>query len=131
MRLRFLDMEPEKSSPTPRGDRAAADFVELWHRALAAATATSIHLDGPGRFYFTGLNIACLDLAPAQAIPEEMVKMSPLQSYPVEILPEDPTLAVIGAGIAAQLAEELLNRHGCFRLCSIEGPECSLPIPTA
>ena len=27
--------------------------------------------------------------------------MSPLQSYKVEVLPEDPSLAVIGAGVAA------------------------------
>jgi len=30
-----------------------------------------------------------------------MVKMSPLQNYTVEVLPEDPSLAVIGAGVAA------------------------------
>ena len=50
MRLRFLDMEPEEVFAAARqGDARAADFVKLWHRALAAATATSIHLDGPGR----------------------------------------------------------------------------------
>ena len=32
------------------GDTRCVDFVKLWHRALAAGTATSIHLDGPGKF---------------------------------------------------------------------------------
>jgi hypothetical protein len=32
-----------------------------------------------------------------------MVKMSPLQSYSVESLPETPETAVIGAGTAAEL----------------------------
>jgi hypothetical protein len=35
----------------------------------------------------------------------EMVKMSPLQSYNVEVLPEDPSLAVVGAGVNALVAE--------------------------
>jgi hypothetical protein len=30
-----------------------------------------------------------------------MVKMSPLQSYTLELLPEDPTIAVIGAAEVA------------------------------
>jgi glucokinase len=32
-----------------------------------------------------------------------MVKMSPLQSYSLEAIPETPELAVIGAGTAAEL----------------------------
>ena len=36
--------------------------MKLWHRALAAATATSIHLDGPGRFYIAGPNADFVDL---------------------------------------------------------------------
>jgi hypothetical protein len=31
-----------------------------------------------------------------------MVKMSPLQNYTVEVIPEDPTIALIGAGAAAE-----------------------------
>ena len=49
MRLRFLDMEPDEVFAEARkGDRRCAEFVELWHCALAAATASQIHLEGPG-----------------------------------------------------------------------------------
>jgi glucokinase len=99
MRLRFLDLEPDEIFDHARkGDRRCADFVDLWHRALAAATATQIHLEGPGRFYFTGRDIDRLDLATLKEYLHKMVKMSPLQSYSLEILPEDQDIAVIGAG---------------------------------
>jgi glucokinase len=35
-----------------------------------------------------------------------MVKMSPLQSYSIEAIPETPELAVIGAGTAAELDQK-------------------------
>ncbi len=102
MRLRFLDMEPDEVfAAAKKGDRRCMDFVELWHRALAAATASQIHLEGPGRFYYTGRDIQRLDLSRLQHYLYEMVKMSPLQNYIVEIVPEDPATAVIGAGVAA------------------------------
>lgn len=105
MRLRFLDLEPDEIFAHARkGDRRCAEFVELWHRALAAATATQIHLEGPGRFYFTGRDIDRLDLARLKDFLYKMVKMSPLQSYSLEVLPEDPAIAVIGAGAAALAA---------------------------
>jgi len=105
MRLRFLDLEPDEIFAQARkGDRRCADFVELWHQALAAATASQIHLEGPGRFYFTGRDIQRLDLPRLKEHLYQMVKMSPLQSYTVEVLPEDPTLALIGAGAAAEHA---------------------------
>ncbi len=70
MRLRFLDMEPEEVFAAARqGDARAADFVKLWHRALAAATATSVHIDGPGRFYIAGPNADFVDLNTAQPLP--------------------------------------------------------------
>jgi glucokinase len=75
--------------------------VDLWHRALAAATATQIHLEGAGRFYFTGRDIGRLDLKLLRQYLDEMVKMSPLQSSTLEVLPENRTFAVIGAGAAA------------------------------
>ena len=51
MRLRFLDMEPEEVFEAAKeGDARCLDFKKLWHKALAAATATSIHLRGPGKF---------------------------------------------------------------------------------
>ncbi len=105
MRLRFLDMEPDEVfAAARRGDRRCAEFVELWHRALAAATASQIHLEGAGRFYFTGRDIQRLELPRLKQHLYEMVKMSPLQNYTVEIIPEDPSLAAIGAGVGALIA---------------------------
>jgi glucokinase len=104
MRLRFLDMEPDEVfAAAKKGDRRCIEFVELWHRALAAATASQIHLEGAGRFYYTGRDIQRLDLPRLKQYLYEMIKMSPLQSYTTEILPEDPSIAVIGAGVAAHL----------------------------
>ncbi len=103
MRLRFLDLEPhEIFEHAKNGDKRCADFVERWHCALAAATASQIHLEGAGRFYFTGRDIDRLDLAALREYLYKMVKMSPLQSYSLEVLPEDPAIAVIGAGTAAK-----------------------------
>jgi glucokinase len=106
MRLRFLDMEPDEVfAAAKKGDRRCREFVELSHRALAAATASQIHLEGPGRFYYTGRDIQRLDISLLKQYLYEMIKMSPLQSYTAEILPEDPSLSVIGAGVAALLAD--------------------------
>ena len=102
MRLRFLDLEPHEIFDHARkGDKRCVEFVALWHRALAAATATQIHPEGPGRFYFTGRDIERLDLASLKEQLYRMVKMSPLQGYSLEILPEDLEISVIGAGAAA------------------------------
>jgi glucokinase len=101
MRLRFLDMEPEEIfANAKKGDQRCHDFVDLWHRALAAATASFIHLAGAGRFYFTGHNVGFLDLPLLRSHLETMVRMSPLQSYSLEILPPDDETALIGAGVA-------------------------------
>ena len=106
MRLRFLDMEPDEIfAAAKKGDRRCREFVELAHRALAAATASQIHLEGPGRFYYTGRDIQRLDISLLRQYLYEMIKMSPLQSYIAEILPEDHALSVIGAGVAALLAD--------------------------
>src|SRR5205823_234904 len=62
MRRRFLDLEPEEIFDNARrGDSRCAQFVTRWHRALAAATATSIHLEGPGKFFVTGPNARFID----------------------------------------------------------------------
>ena len=106
MRLRFLDLEPEEIfANAKRGDARCRDFVELWHRALAAGTASAIHLGGPGKFYFTGLNVDFLDLATLRGVLDSMVKMSPLQSYSLEVLPEDDAIGILGAGVAAMRAQ--------------------------
>jgi predicted NBD/HSP70 family sugar kinase len=102
MRMRFLDMEPEEIFAHAReGDQRCRDFVDLWHRALAAATASFIHLAGPGRFYFTGHNVGFLDLSILRPYLESMVKMSTLQSFSLEILHPDDETALIGAGVSA------------------------------
>ena len=102
MRMRFLDLEPEEVFANARtGDTRCQEFVDLWHRALAAATSSFIHLAGPGRFYFTGHNVGFLDLPTLRNHLETMVKMSPLLSYSLEVLePEDET-ALLGAGVSA------------------------------
>jgi glucokinase len=102
MRLRFLDLEPEEVfAQAKQGDQRCREFVELWHRALAAATASFIHLAGPGRFYFTGHNVGFLELSILRPNIESMVKMSTLQSFSLEILPEDDQTALLGAGVSA------------------------------
>jgi predicted NBD/HSP70 family sugar kinase len=102
MRMRFLDLEPEEVFAQARqGDARCREFVDLWHRALAAATASFIHLAGPGRFYFTGHNVGFLELPLLRSHLETMVKMSPLQSFSLEILPPDDETALLGAGVSA------------------------------
>ena len=105
MRLRFLDMEPEEIfAHAKTGDQRCKDFVRLWHRSLAAATANSIHMQGPGRFYYTGFNVRFLDMKLLQHYLQQMVTMSPLQNYTLEIVPMSDDLAVTGAAIAASQA---------------------------
>ena len=102
MRLRFLDLEPEEIfANAKKGDQRCRKFVDLWHRALAAATASFIHLAGAGRFYFTGHNVHFLELPLLRSHLETMVRMSPLQSYSLEIIPPDDETAVLGAGVSA------------------------------
>ena len=101
MRMRFLDMEPEEIFIAARhGDQRSADFVKLWHRALAAGTATSIHLDGPGRFYIAGPNCDYVDLNLLGSYVQDMVKMSPLQGSFFELTPTSHDLALIGAAVS-------------------------------
>ena len=64
-------------------------------------TASFIHLAGPGRFYFTGHNVSFLDVPLLRAHLESMVKMSPLQSFSLEVLPNDDETALLGAGVSA------------------------------
>jgi predicted NBD/HSP70 family sugar kinase len=102
MRLRFLDLEPEEVfANAKKGDQRCRDFVDLWHRALAAATASFIHLAGPGRFYFTGHNVHFLELSLLRSHLETMVRMTSLQSFSLEVLPPEDETALLGAGISA------------------------------
>jgi glucokinase len=102
MRLRFFDLEPEEIfANAKKGDQRCREFVDLWHRALAAATASFIHLAGAGKFYFTGHNVHFLELPLLRSHLETMVRMSPLQSYSLEIIPPEDETAVLGAGVSA------------------------------
>ncbi len=105
MRLRFLDMEPEEvfanATRRVRPDERCVDFRKLWHKALAAATASSIHIGGAGKFFFTGYNVRFLDLNLLREYLHEMVKMSPLQSYQLEIVHDDQTVRILGAAVTA------------------------------
>jgi glucokinase len=103
MRLRFLDLEPEEvfAAAQAGDDPRCSEFVLLWHRALAAATASSIHMNGPGKFYITGLNARFVNLALLNLYTQEMVKMSPLQGYVFEIMPHGDDLAIAGAVVNA------------------------------
>jgi glucokinase len=105
MRLRFLDMEPEEVFAAAReGDARCSTFVKHWHRALAAASATSIHLDGPGKFFIMGPNSQYVDLGLIGQYIHEMVKMSPLQGSLFEIISTSQELAIVGAAVNAQRA---------------------------
>ena len=110
MRLRFLDMEPEEvfaeaRNPQSPDQSRCMDFVKLWHRALAAATATSIHLDGPGKFFITGFNARFVDMVLLKANIATMVKLSPLQSWQLEIVGDNAEMRIIGSAVAAEQAQ--------------------------
>ncbi len=105
MRLRFLDLEPEEVFESAReGDTRCRDFVRLWHRALAAATANSIHVEGPGKFFLTGPNSRFVDLAMLEFHLREMVKMSPLQGSVWQVISTSVEIGVIGAAENARRA---------------------------
>jgi predicted NBD/HSP70 family sugar kinase len=105
MRLRFMDLEPDEVfEQAEAGEARCVEFTKLWHRALAAATATSIHLDGPGKFFITGLNARFVNLTLLKEYLHEMVKLSPLQSYQVEIVPGGEEVATVGAAVNAAQA---------------------------
>ena len=102
MRKRFLDMEPDEVFANAKaGDERCAKFARLWHRALAAGTATSVHISGPGRFFITGPNSRFLDVELLSRYVYEMVKMSPLQGSVFEVTPVDDRIAIIGAAVNA------------------------------
>ncbi|MCI0363219.1 MAG: ROK family protein [Phycisphaerales bacterium] len=107
MRLRFLDIEPEEVFENAKqGDDRCRSFVKLWHRALAGATASSIHLDGPGRFYITGPNSRFIDTALLNMHLHQMVKMSSLQGSFFEVIPTSDEIAIIGAAVSAERAAD-------------------------
>ena len=105
MRLRFMDLEPEEVFQNAKnGDSRCIEFVNRCHRALAAATATSIHMEGPGPFYLTGPNVNWIDVGALDRLVHDMVKMSPLQGSRFEVIPTNDDLGVIGAAVNADRA---------------------------
>jgi predicted NBD/HSP70 family sugar kinase len=107
MRLRFLDLEPEEVfANAAHGDQRCCDFEALWHRALAAASATSIHLEGPGKFYISGPNSRFIRVNLLSQYLHEMVAMSPLQGSVFEVVPTSRDLAVIGAAVNARRVKQ-------------------------
>ena len=105
MRRRFLDMEPEEVfAEAKAGDARCVAFVELWHRALAAATATSIHYEGPGKFYMSGPDSRFVQTEMLQLYLRDMVKMSSLQGSAIEVIPTSDEIAIVGAAVSAAQA---------------------------
>jgi predicted NBD/HSP70 family sugar kinase len=105
MRRRFLDMEPDEVfAEAKAGDQRCAEFAKRWHRALAAATATSIHLEGPGKFYITGHNARFIDIERLNIDLQDMVRMSSLQGSLFEIVPTSDEIAIVGAAVSADRA---------------------------
>jgi predicted NBD/HSP70 family sugar kinase len=105
MRLRFLDLEPEEVFELEKtGDPRCVAFVELWHRALAAAIANSIHLDGPGKFFISGPNVQFVHINLVQIYLHEMVKMSPLQGSALELISTSNEIGIVGAAVSAERA---------------------------
>jgi predicted NBD/HSP70 family sugar kinase len=105
MRLRFMDLEPEEVLENARaGDARCSEFVMLCHRALAAATATSIHMEGPGMFFITGPDVKFIDIGQLDRYLHEMVKMSPLQGSRFEVIPTSDEIGIIGAAVNAERA---------------------------
>jgi predicted NBD/HSP70 family sugar kinase len=121
MRLRFLDMEPEEvfaeARKGPQGGPEAERclrFVRLWHKALAAGTSNSIHMSGPGKFFLTGFNVRFVDLAMLREYLHQMVKMSPLQGYTLQIVEDNAETRVIGAAVAAEQSIVYAQNTGLF-----------------
>ena len=107
MRLRFLDLEPEEVfEEAQAGDQRCVDFVKLWHRALAAATANSVHMEGTGKFFVSGPNARFVQTGLLDQYLHDMVAMSPLPGSAFEVIPTSDVTAVIGAAVSAQRANK-------------------------
>ncbi|MGH9470514.1 MAG: ROK family protein [Terriglobia bacterium] len=105
MRLRFLDKEPEEIfAGAKAGDSRCVEFVKVWHRALAAATATCISMEGPGKFFITGSNAQFIEIGRLSIYLHEMVKMSPLQGSQFEAVSTGIETGVVGAAVNAEIA---------------------------
>jgi glucokinase len=110
MRLRFLDLEPDEifanasAKTADLRDSRCVEFEMLWHRALAAGTANSIHMDGPGRFYISGPGARYVRINLLSQYLHEMVTMTPLQGSVFEVVLTNDELSIIGAAVIAARA---------------------------
>ena len=120
MRLRFLDMEPEEVFAAARQRPAGPEtdrchkFVQLWHKALAAGIANDIHMSGPGKFYLTGLHVSFVELPMLKEYLHQMIKMSPLQAYTLEVIDDASETRVLGAAVTAEQAILYAQRFAPF-----------------
>ena len=100
MRLRFLDLEPEEVFENAyHGDQRCGDFMRFWHRALASATASCIHMEGPGKFYICGPNARFIQLPLLSQYLQEFVVMTPLQGGIFEVVKSSDEIAILGAAV--------------------------------
>jgi predicted NBD/HSP70 family sugar kinase len=98
-------MEPEDVfEGADKGDQRCIEFKKLWHKALAAGTASSVHMAGAGKFYLTGYNVRFVELPLLHHYVQQMVRMSPLQAFSIEIRPENLETVVVGAAVSARAA---------------------------
>jgi glucokinase len=105
MRLRFLDLEPEEIFANAQlKDPRCMEFEMLWHRALAAATASAIHMGGPGKFFLAGPSARFVKINLLMQYLHEMVTMSPLQGSVFEVVPMNEAISIVGAAVNAGLA---------------------------
>lgn len=105
IRRRFLDLEPEEVfAHAQAGEARCLEFVKLYHRALAAATATNIHMEGPGKFFISGPNAKYVDAQMLDRYLRDMVKMSPLQGTMLEVISTTDETTIIGAAVSAAQA---------------------------
>ncbi|MFL6416238.1 MAG: ROK family protein [Bryobacteraceae bacterium] len=108
MRLRFMDLEPDEVfDQAQAGEARCVEFVKLWHRALAAGTASSVHVSGAGKFFITGAGARYVNLSLLSEYMQEMVKLSPLQGYSFEIVPGGEEIATIGAAVSSAQAAKI------------------------
>ena len=106
MRLRFLDMEPEESLCRRQNRRRA---LRGFCAALASRPGRShgqLHPHGaaPDASTLPASTSRFLDLKLLQHYLQQMVKMSPLQSYMLEVVPMSDAMAVTGAAVMASQA---------------------------
>jgi glucokinase len=64
-------------------------------------------MSGAGKFYLTGYNVRFVDLQLLNHYLQQMVRMSPLQAFSVEIRPQSVEVIVLGAAVIARTANAI------------------------